>query len=136
MLRSLSQAAPVQRVSKRAALISSPLPARRAQPRPLRAATIVSAAAADASTVKIIVQGRHMEVTPPLKEHAQSKVANAIHNFAGIIREVRRRGAARCGGAGLRGAGPLRRRLWPQRTGRAPARTTHGSEWAWRSVAH
>lgn len=29
-----------------------------------------------------------MEVTPALKEYAQSKVANAIHNFSSIIREV------------------------------------------------
>lgn len=51
---------------------------------------VVQAAAADAATVKIIVQGRHIEVTPPLKEHAESKVANAVHNYASIIREVRR----------------------------------------------
>jgi ribosome-associated translation inhibitor RaiA len=41
-----------------------------------------------ASTVKIIVQGRHMTVTPAMKEYTESKVSNAIHNFSGIIREA------------------------------------------------
>lgn len=33
-----------------------------------------------------------MEVTPALKEYAESKVANAIHNFAGIVREASQAG--------------------------------------------
>ncbi|GAB4814033.1 hypothetical protein N2152v2_001079 [Parachlorella kessleri] len=53
------------------------------------AALAVTAAAADAaSTVKIIVQGRHMPVTPALKEYAENKVGNAVNNFSNVIREV------------------------------------------------
>jgi hypothetical protein len=36
--------------------------------------TRVFAAAADASTAKILVQGRHLTLTPAIKEYAESKV--------------------------------------------------------------
>lgn len=53
-----------------------------------RVAQTVAASAEAASTARIIVQGRNMEVTPSMKDYAIQKVAKAVHNFEGAVKEV------------------------------------------------
>eukprot|EP00884_Botryococcus_braunii_P020665 jgi/Botrbrau1/7282/Bobra.0318s0019.1 len=61
----------------------------RRQVPPLRMPCYIRAAASpEVSTVSIITQGRHVEVTPALRQYVEDKVSRAIHNYANDIKEV------------------------------------------------
>eukprot|EP00887_Chlorella_sp_A99_P002371 scaffold10.g2371.t1 len=77
-------------LTAKAAIAPVPLrPAPRRAPVPsTRVAQTVAASAEAASTARIIVQGRNMEVTPSMKDYAIQKVAKAVHNFEGAVKEV------------------------------------------------
>lgn len=49
---------------------------------------IRAAASADASTVKVIIQGRNIEVTPAIRSHIEEKVSNAVTLFESVVKEV------------------------------------------------
>lgn len=50
---------------------------------------VASSQSNGATTAKILVQGLHLDVTPAIKAYAEEKVAKAVHNFEGNIKEVR-----------------------------------------------
>lgn len=47
-----------------------------------------AATSADASTVKIIIQGRNVEVTPAIKEYIENKISNAVSSYENVVKEV------------------------------------------------
>lgn len=50
--------------------------------------TPIRASSAADTTVKIIVQGRNVEVTPAIKAHVEAKVASAVEHFESGVKEV------------------------------------------------
>lgn len=48
----------------------------------------IHAAATDSGTVKMVVQGRQIELTPSIKQYAQEKVGKAVSHFEGAVKEV------------------------------------------------
>lgn len=73
-----------------------PLRHRSQQQRRLEAQRVRAAAFAESSTVKVVVQGRHLPVTPALKQYAEEKVQKAIHNFEGGIKQASAPGNKGC----------------------------------------
>jgi putative sigma-54 modulation protein len=71
--------------------------------RPSRTGTVVLAAAKAASTVKIIIQGRKLQVTDAIKLYVEEKVARAVQNFAHTLKEVDVTLSARGGDTGTHG---------------------------------
>jgi len=57
-------------------------------------------AMAAATSVRIIIQGRHLEVTPGIRDHCEDKIVKAIKNFEGNIKEVDVKLSVRGGDAG------------------------------------
>lgn len=53
----------------------------------LRKGTIVASATLS-GTVKMVVQGLHIELTPSIKQYAEEKVGKAVSHFEGAIKEV------------------------------------------------
>lgn len=60
------------------------------RPARLLAQTLASASEAPGSTAfKVNVQGRHVTLTPSLKQHAESKVIKALQKYDNAVKEVR-----------------------------------------------
>ncbi|DBB11202.1 TPA: Ribosome-binding factor PSRP1, chloroplastic [Trebouxia sp. C0006] len=49
---------------------------------------LVVAAATQSGTVKMVVQGRQIELTPSIKQYAEEKVGKAVSHFEGAVKEV------------------------------------------------
>lgn len=60
-------------------------------------------AAANTGTVRIIIQGRHMEVTDAIHEYVEKKIANAIEHFESQVKEVDVSLSVRGGDTGTKG---------------------------------
>ncbi|KAI8472827.1 MAG: plastid-specific ribosomal protein 1 [Monoraphidium minutum] len=85
--------------ASRALLRPAPLAARG---RAIRAT--ISAAAKASAPVKIILQGRRLEVTPAIKEYVEEKITRAVHNYSQGIKHVDVTISARGGDTGTHGA--------------------------------
>ncbi|KAA6428717.1 MAG: 30S ribosomal [Trebouxia sp. A1-2] len=48
----------------------------------------IVAAATQLGTVKMVVQGRQIELTPSIKQYAEEKVGKAVSHFEGAVKEV------------------------------------------------
>mmetsp|Transcript_6705 Transcript_6705/g.19291 ORF Transcript_6705/g.19291 Transcript_6705/m.19291 type:complete len:263 (-) Transcript_6705:1949-2737(-) len=81
-------------------------PARRC--RSVRPARLQAFASADASTVKLTVQGRHLTVTPAMEMYTRERLTNVVGKFEGGVKEVIARLSA---AGGDRGTGAKRQRV-------------------------
>lgn len=99
------------RVLASTARSARPLPAV-ARPAPLAARglhrTICPATnatpAKTAAPVKIVIQGRRLEVTPAIRDYVEEKISRAVHHFANNIRRIDVTLSARGGDTGTHGA--------------------------------
>ena len=62
--------------------------------------TPVTMAASPAATVRIIIQGRKIEVTPAIRDYCEEKITKALSHFEGQIKEVDVKLSVRGGDAG------------------------------------
>jgi len=67
---------------------------------PAASRTPVTMAASPASTVRIIIQGRKIEVTPAIRDYCEEKITKALSHFEGQIKEVDVKLSVRGGDAG------------------------------------
>lgn len=64
----------------------------------------ITAAAKAAAPVKIILQGRRLEVTPAIRDYVEEKLSRSVHNFANNIKHIDVTISARGGDTGTHGA--------------------------------
>jgi ribosomal subunit interface protein len=65
------------------------------------------ASSAPASSTRIIIQGRKVEVTPAIRDYCEDKITKAVSHFEGQIKEVNVKLSVRGGDAGI---GPRQQR--------------------------
>ncbi|KIZ01060.1 30S ribosomal protein 1 [Monoraphidium neglectum] len=73
-------------------------------PRGRALSTGVVAAAKTAAPVKVIIQGRRLEVTPAIKTYVEEKISRAVHNYSAGIKHIDVTLSARGGDTGTHGA--------------------------------
>ncbi|KIZ04436.1 30S ribosomal protein 1 [Monoraphidium neglectum] len=69
-----------------------------------RATASISAAAQATTPVKIILQGRRLEVTPAIRQYVEEKITRAVHHYSGGIKHIDVTLSARGGDTGTHGA--------------------------------
>lgn len=98
--RSIAAAPTARAAASRVLLRPAPIAARGRAVRSQILATTQQAAA----PVKIILQGRRLEVTPAIKEYVEEKITRAVHNYSQGIKRIEVTISARGGDTGTHGA--------------------------------